>query len=98
MHVRTTLPAPAGRRPSHRRAAAAVEFAVVSVAFVTLVLGIIELGRALMVQHLLTNAARQACRVGVLPGKTNSEISAVAVTTLANQGITGDVVSVQVND
>ena len=81
-----------------RRGAAAVEFALVSIAFFGIVLGIFELGRALMVKHLLTNAARQACRVGILQGKSTSQISAVAVNALTSQGINGDSVTVQVND
>jgi Flp pilus assembly protein TadG len=71
---------------------------VVAVFFFTIVLGIFEVGRALMAKHLLTNAARQACRLGVLQGKSSSQISSVAVNALTSQGISGDTVSVQVND
>ena len=48
--------------PPSRRAATAVEFAVVAPVFFLFVLGFIELGRGYMVQHLMTNAARQGCR------------------------------------
>jgi hypothetical protein len=51
-----------------------------------------------MVQHLLTNAARQGCRAGVIEGKSSAQITTVAVTALTSQGISGDSVSVQVND
>lgn len=45
----------------HRRwASAAVEFAVVAIPFFILVLGLIEVGRAFMVQHLLLAAARRS--------------------------------------
>ncbi len=88
-------PFPTRRR---RAGAAAVEFAVVASAFFVLVFGIVELGRALMVQHLLTNAARQACRYGILPSKSSAQISQVAINTLTSQGISGDTVTVQVND
>jgi Flp pilus assembly protein TadG len=81
-----------------RKGAAATEFALVALTFFTVIMGIFELGRALMVRHLLTNAARQACRVGVLQGKSSSQISAVAVNALTAQGINGDTVTVQVND
>jgi Flp pilus assembly protein TadG len=84
--------------PAPRRAAAAVEFAVASIAFFAIVLGIIEMGRVLMVQHLLTNAARQACRYGVLQGKSSTQISTVAVNALAAEGVNGDAATVLVND
>src|SRR3954471_24793475 len=89
---------PLERARSGRRGAASVEFACIALPFFVFILGIVEVGRALMVQHLLTNAARQACRAGVLQGKSSSQISAVAVSVLAGQGITGDTVTVQVND
>ena len=63
-----------------------------------LVMGIIELGRVLMVQHLMTNAARQACRVGVLGGTSTQSISATALQALTSQGVTSTQATVQVND
>ena len=84
------------RRP--RRAAGAVEFAVAAVVFFIFVLGIVELGRGLMVKHQLTNAARQGCRLGVIEGKSYTDIQNVVTTSLAAQGITSDSVTIQVND
>lgn len=56
-----------------------VEFAVVAPVFVAMVLGMIEFGRALMVQQMLTNASREGARVAVLEGSSASEVdSAVA--------------------
>jgi Flp pilus assembly protein TadG len=81
-----------------RRAATAVEFAVVAPLFFLFVFGLVELCRGLMAQHLLTNAARQACRVGVVEGKTYSDIQNAAVAYLTAQGISGEGVTVQVND
>jgi Flp pilus assembly protein TadG len=95
-HPSTNLPAAGNRYP--RKGAAAVEFAAVALAFSAIILGIFEVGRAFMVRHLLTNAARQACRFGVLDGKSTSQITAVAVNALTAQGISGENVSVQVND
>lgn len=88
---------PSGRF-SGRKGASATEFAFVAIVFFIMVLGIVELGRALMVKHLLTNAARQACRVGVLSGKSSSQISTAAVNALTAQGISGESVMVQIND
>ena len=66
--------------------------------FFVLVLGLVELGRGIMVQHLMTNAARQGCRVAVIEGKATSNVNAAVLSVLTPQGISGDTVSVQVND
>src|SRR5262249_15304430 len=91
-----------GDRPARpcgtRAGAAAVEFAVVGSAFFVLLLGIVELGRAFMVRHLLTNAARQGCRVGVLSGRSTQQISDAATQALTNQGVNSSSATVQVND
>ena len=57
-----------------RRGAAAVEFAVVAPIFLLLVFGMIEYGRMVMVQQVLTNASREGARIGVLDGSTNEEV------------------------
>ena len=54
-----------GGRP-RARAAAIVEFAVVSPLLLTILFGIIEYGYVFMVRQTLTNAAREASRVAVL--------------------------------
>jgi Flp pilus assembly protein TadG len=88
----------ARKRTTTRRGAHAVEFAVVAAVMFVFILGLVEVGRAFMVQHLLTNAARQGCRVGILPGKANSDVIAMVNSTLTAQGIRGDTATVQVND
>jgi Flp pilus assembly protein TadG len=92
-----THPSTTGRRKP-RRAATSVEFAVVAPVFFLMLFGIIEVGRGLMVVHLLNNAARAGCRAGVVEGRSNSDISAAVVGCLSAQGITTEAVSVQVND
>jgi len=47
-----------------------VEMALTLPLFFALVLGIIEFGRAFMVEQVVTNAAREGARHGVLPGVT----------------------------
>jgi Flp pilus assembly protein TadG len=90
------LPTPP-RGNAARRAASALEFAVVASLFFVLILGLIELGRCLMVQHLLTNAARQGCRVAVIEGKTMNDVTTVVNNLLNDQGISGATTTVQVN-
>src|SRR5262245_57058974 len=56
----------------NRRAAAAVEFAVVAPIFLLLVFGMIEYGRMVMVYQIVTNASREGARAAVLDGATTS--------------------------
>jgi Flp pilus assembly protein TadG len=85
-------------RPARRVGATSVEFTVAGLVFFIMILGIFEIGRAFMVQHLLTNAAREGCRFGVLQGVTSPQIQTAVTNRLAQQGIAGDAASVQVND
>jgi Flp pilus assembly protein TadG len=91
------------RRRSHklsrkRRGTTSVEFAFVGSIVFLMFFGILELGRALMVTHLLTNAARVGCRAGVVEGTTTASIKTVVTQALTGVGITAENVNVQVND
>jgi Flp pilus assembly protein TadG len=55
-----------------RSGAAALEFALVAPIFFLMIFGLIEIGRMMMVQQSLTNAAREGCRSAVLATSTNS--------------------------
>lgn len=59
-----------------RRATAVVEMAVVMPLLLTLLFGIIEYGRRLMVHQTLVQAAREGCRTAVLQGSTEDDIRA----------------------
>ncbi|MEX2175713.1 MAG: TadE/TadG family type IV pilus assembly protein [Pirellulaceae bacterium] len=61
----------------NRRAAAAVEFAIVAPVFFLLVFGMIEYGRMVMVQQVITNASREGARRAVLDGATYTEVKKV---------------------
>jgi len=73
----------------NRRGASAVEFAVVSPVFFLLIFGMIEYGRLVMVQQLLTNAAREGARVGVLDNSTSSDVSTAVNNYLSAAKVTG---------
>jgi Flp pilus assembly protein TadG len=61
-----------------RRGASAVEFAIVAPVFFMLVIGIVEVGRAMMVQQMLINASRVGARVAAtLSGTQSAAVSAV---------------------
>jgi Flp pilus assembly protein TadG len=57
-----------------RRGTALVEMALVLPIFVAVTLGIVEFGRAMMVGQLVTNAAREGARLGIIDGSTNQDV------------------------
>ena len=71
-----------------RRGAAVVEMAVVAPLLLLILFGVIEFGWTFMVHETLTNAAREACRVGVLQGSTEADIEARFTEAMAATGIT----------
>jgi Flp pilus assembly protein TadG len=71
---------------------------MVAPVFFLMVLGMIEFGRAFMVNELLTEAARQGCRQGILEGTTSATIKQSAVNYLASVGINGETAGVMIND
>lgn len=77
-----------------RRGAAAVEFAIIAPLFFLVVMGIIEFGRMAMVQQVITNAAREGARVGVVDDSTTSGVKKKVDNYLASAGIKGASVSV----
>ena len=74
-------------RPHARRGAAVVEMAVVMPLLLLLMFGTIQFGYVFMVQETLTNAAREACRVGVLQGSTTNDIQQRFVEAIAPTGL-----------
>lgn len=63
-----------GKRKLLRRAAVAVEMAVVTPLLLTMLFGIIEFGWLFTVRSTMVNAAREGARLGALPGSTETEI------------------------
>jgi Flp pilus assembly protein TadG len=70
-----------------RKGASAVEMAIIAPVFVALILGQIETSRLGMVSQLLTTAARDGCRVAVIPGATLSDVQTRVNSVLAGSGI-----------
>ena len=80
-----------------RRAAAAVEFAIVAPVFFLLVFGMIEYGRMVMVQQVITNASREGARKAVLDGATTNEVQTTVDSYLTSGSITGATTTVSPN-
>lgn len=69
-----------------RRGAVTVEMALVLPIFTMLVFGIIEFGRGFMIMQLVTNAAREGCRRGIIDGSTNSDVTSYIQTFMQTAG------------
>lgn len=84
-----------GRR---RDGAALVEFALVAPVFFLIVLGMVEFGRMLMVQQVITNATRVGARRGIIEGATETEVTTQVNNYLANASVSGATVTVNPTD
>ncbi len=82
------------RRAAHRRGAAAVEFALMAPLLFLLVFGMVEVGRGLMVQQLLSNAARDGARSAILEGATVAAVETSVLDYLGTSSISGASVAV----
>lgn len=78
----------------NRRGAALVEMAAILPVFVLIVFGILEAARMCMVSQLLTNAAREGCRVAVCKDRTLAEVTTLVKAILSGSGITASTVTV----
>lgn len=65
-----------------RHGAAMVEMALVLPIFVLVTLGIVEFGRAMMVSQIVSNAAREGARLGIVDGSTNAGVTSFCKTFL----------------
>jgi Flp pilus assembly protein TadG len=71
-----------------RRGAAVVEFAMIAPLLVFVILGIFEISRGFIVKQTLSDAARKACRTGILPGTSTTTIQNEVNEILTDNGLT----------
>ncbi|HJR76862.1 MAG TPA: TadE/TadG family type IV pilus assembly protein [Nitrospiraceae bacterium] len=74
----------------NERGAAAAEFAILLPVLLTILFGIIEFGMIMYSREVVTNAAREGARAGIVQGppkRTEGEIVAIANNYLTNTGI-----------
>jgi len=71
-----------------------VEFAIVAPVFILLLFGIIEYGRMVMVQQVITNASREGARRAVLDGATTSEVETVVDDYMMSSAVNGATVTI----
>lgn len=72
------------RVSGQRRGTTVVETALVLPVFLLFVLGLIELGHAQLVKHVLRSACRQAARMGTTEGKTTADVRAKVLATMSS--------------
>ncbi|MCA9129562.1 MAG: pilus assembly protein [Planctomycetales bacterium] len=77
-----------------RRGAAVVEFAFVAPLMILLTLGMLELGRMVMVKQIMVNASREGARDAVLPGATSESVQASVEAELAAASISGATITI----
>lgn len=71
-----------------------MEFAIVAPLFFLLVFGMVEFGRMVMVQQVITNASREGARIGVLDGTSTADVQAAVATYLQNAAVSGGSVTI----
>ena len=67
----------------------AIEFALLMPVLVVLVMGVLDMARAYSVLQVVTNAAREGARVGIIPTTTNLDMTTTVDTFLTAAGQTG---------
>lgn len=63
-----------GRKARARRGTATVEFAIVAPLFLLFLMGIVEMGRVMMVQNVLIAAAREGARAAIISGASADDV------------------------
>jgi Flp pilus assembly protein TadG len=70
-----------------------VEFALVAPLFFAMIFGIVEAGRMLHVQQIMTNATREGARRAMIAGATQQDVRTVVREALASSGIDTTIVT-----
>lgn len=82
------------RSKENRVGAAVVEFAIVAPVMLIMTMGMMEVGRMVMVKQLLVNASREGARLAVLPGTSAEEVQSLVQDELTNATINGATVTI----
>ena len=79
----------------NRVGAAVVEFAIVGPLLVMLTMGMMEVGRAVMVKQVMINASREGARMAILPSASSQDVISQVNSQLAASSITGTTVTIE---
>jgi Flp pilus assembly protein TadG len=86
------------RTRAERRGTAAVEFAFLLPGIMILLMGIIEVGRLIELQQVLTNAVREGARQAATGQMTNTQVQAVVTQYISVAGFSTSNATVTVQD
>jgi len=64
-----------------------LEFALVIPVLMSLLMGMLEIGRGFMALNAVTTAAREGARTGAVPNGDNAKVAAAVTNALTSQGI-----------
>ncbi len=84
-------------KPKRRSGVVAVEMALVMPIALTLIFGIMQVGYAFMIQHMLQDAARKGCRAASFPSSSNTVVTSAVNGVLSNMKLTGVTTTILVN-
>jgi Flp pilus assembly protein TadG len=84
------------QRRVRRLGAAVVEFAILAPFLFFLMVGMFELARGIMIKQMLNDAARKACRTGVEPNKTNTDITNEINNILQDNGFSSGIATITI--
>lgn len=85
------------KRGARRSGAALVEFALVAPLLLLVMLGMIEVGRGIMVTEILGHAARIGARTGAISTGTTSSVTSAVNDMMTGASLTGYTLQVKVN-
>lgn len=94
IHGKGAAPQRRLKRQLNRRGAAVVEFAVVAPLMIMMTVGMMEVGRLVMVKQIMVNASREGARQSVLPGSTNASVASYVTQQLQGSSINGATVTI----
>ena len=77
------------RKRLQRRGGAMVEMAVIIPVLLVFLLGSVEIGRAVMVKHVLEEAARAGCRVAVAEYSDKADVTDIVKSAMDMADLTG---------
>lgn len=86
--------------PAHfksRSGQSLVEFALILPFLLLIILGTFDLGRAVYSQTVISNAAREGARYGIIPGRTTDQIKDAAIATAIGVTLERSHIAVAIN-
>lgn len=75
-----------------------VELAFTLPVLLLIVVGLLEVAHAMMLQHVIQDAARQGCRTAICPRSTNAAVQSTVATLLQAEGVSRATTTILVNN